>query len=199
MKLIIDETTTVDETGVPQTTVWERWDFTTEVARGAAMLDEMAPGWYRELQLTELALESGSRCVLGQLAMNRFYSDIAEHMYGGGDSPVLSDPADEAYSFDYADLCKWLAEVTGKRAWISHDDRNAPPCQHGFNVWQHHPAFPGEDQDYERHEELKRLAWENLTNEWERVIRDRLRNDSKSTERLLDAMSDILQKELATA
>lgn len=38
------------------------------VERGAALLDEKMPGWASKIDLEELQLESGRRCVLGQLS-----------------------------------------------------------------------------------------------------------------------------------
>lgn len=37
------------------------------VARGAAWLDKVMPGWIRKIKLTDLQLADGRRCVLGQL------------------------------------------------------------------------------------------------------------------------------------
>lgn len=37
------------------------------VARGAALLDRVAPGWYDSIDLDHLALDSSTSCVLGQM------------------------------------------------------------------------------------------------------------------------------------
>jgi len=52
------------------------------VQRGAAYLDEMDPGWHRRIDPDALELESGRRCVLGQLH--------GEFRLGLGRSHVLS-------------------------------------------------------------------------------------------------------------
>lgn len=41
--------------------------FEARVARGAAWLDEVQPGWERRIDLSKLELRSACRCVLGQL------------------------------------------------------------------------------------------------------------------------------------
>jgi len=38
-----------------------------EVRRGVEWLDEVRPGWDREIDLTDLALSSCARCIVGQL------------------------------------------------------------------------------------------------------------------------------------
>jgi hypothetical protein len=45
------------------------------VKRGAALLDQVRPGWWREIALDRLAMESCNDCILGQL-------------YGGFDNGV---------------------------------------------------------------------------------------------------------------
>lgn len=39
----------------------------SRVAKGAALLDEMEPGWYQKIDLDTLSLGSCSTCVIGQL------------------------------------------------------------------------------------------------------------------------------------
>lgn len=41
---------------------------TRSIRKGTALLDREYPGWYDAINLDELALESASSCVLGQLA-----------------------------------------------------------------------------------------------------------------------------------
>lgn len=40
---------------------------TTRVARGAAHLDQVRPGWFTRIDVGTLTLHSGCRCILGQL------------------------------------------------------------------------------------------------------------------------------------
>lgn len=41
-----------------------------EVNRGAALLDEILPGWVEKIDLEALELDSDCQCVLGQLALD---------------------------------------------------------------------------------------------------------------------------------
>lgn len=55
------------------------------VARGAALLDEKFPDWYKRIDLDALAMDNCCRCVLGQLF--GLYSEGAERIglwYNGG-------------------------------------------------------------------------------------------------------------------
>jgi hypothetical protein len=42
-------------------------DYAARVARGAALLDRVRPGWACEVAADRLAMESCDRCILGQL------------------------------------------------------------------------------------------------------------------------------------
>jgi hypothetical protein len=48
---------------------------TERVERGAALLDEKRPGWWREIDLGRLNLRSGCDCVIGQIGGTLTYSD----------------------------------------------------------------------------------------------------------------------------
>lgn len=48
------------------------------VARGAAWLDENEPGWERRVEVNELRMKDGCRCVLGYV----FREDAQEGAYG---------------------------------------------------------------------------------------------------------------------
>jgi hypothetical protein len=41
--------------------------FEDRVRRGAALLDEVQPGWWREIDTARLAMVTCDRCILGQL------------------------------------------------------------------------------------------------------------------------------------
>ena len=49
-----------------------RFDFTEEIDRGVELLDRKVPGWERGINTERLALVSGSRCVLGQVARSQW-------------------------------------------------------------------------------------------------------------------------------
>ena len=65
--------------------------FGQRVARGAALLDELVPGWVTEVDLAWLKLADCSECVLGQVFDNYTF---AVKLLG------LEDPA--SYGFDLA-------------------------------------------------------------------------------------------------
>lgn len=87
-----------------------------EVKRGAAWLDEVRPGWDKEIDLTKLELDSCADCVVGQLfgltprlRPARFYQEN----YG-------FDITDEVYGFDtnasYAKLTEeWRDLIASRR------------------------------------------------------------------------------------
>ncbi len=66
--------------------------FAARVARGAALLDEMVPGWDQRIDLDYLQMEDGRECVLGQT----FDSSLFALELMGIDDP-------EAYGFDLAE------------------------------------------------------------------------------------------------
>lgn len=66
-------------------------NYTDRVAKGAATLDEILPGWERKIDLEHLYLESACDCVLGQLAV-----DLLPHSPG--------DPYEEAVE----ELSPWV-------------------------------------------------------------------------------------------
>lgn len=45
-------------------------NYTDRVARGAAELDRILPGWYEKIDLEILDLDSPCKCVLGQLSVD---------------------------------------------------------------------------------------------------------------------------------
>src|SRR5690349_3384032 len=47
------------------------------VAAGAAFLDEVKPGWHKEIDVERLNLESSCRCVMGQLYGSYFGRPVA--------------------------------------------------------------------------------------------------------------------------
>lgn len=51
------------------------------VAKGAALLDKILPGWYNEINLNTLEMDDGSMCMMGQLFGAGIESDLAREMY----------------------------------------------------------------------------------------------------------------------
>jgi len=54
------------------------------VARGAALLDELAPGWHKQIDLNTLKLSSCTDCVCGQLAYATANDVIDREIYNEG-------------------------------------------------------------------------------------------------------------------
>lgn len=50
-------------------------DYRAEVARGIALLDEVAPGWRERVDVDRLRTESCTRCALGQV-FGHYYTGI---------------------------------------------------------------------------------------------------------------------------
>ena len=44
------------------------------VRKGAALLDRECPGWEKKIDMSNLQMSSGSRCILGQVFVNGFSS-----------------------------------------------------------------------------------------------------------------------------
>lgn len=91
----------------------------SSIRKGAALLDQAYPEWYKAIDLDELDLESTASCVLGQLATDLAlqgsspYAAMAERL---GFAP-FGDEAEE-YGFidatdsDYPGLTrKWAAAI----------------------------------------------------------------------------------------
>ncbi len=68
---------------------------TERVRRGAALLDEKRPGWWRDIDLGRLDIDSCSTCILGQIGGGK-YGAYTSAMSELG----LGDYEDVEYGFD---------------------------------------------------------------------------------------------------
>lgn len=87
--------------------------FETEVARGAAWLDENHPGWERHIDLSTLDMSNCQHCIVGQalwaFAAKESYEDTAGYFFSGMvDVLPITDP------------------------WTVHSDLRSP-SDHGFD------------------------------------------------------------------
>lgn len=76
------------------------------VGRGAALLDERSPGWFRRIDTDRLHIASSTQCVLAQLytgydlgkeALDIAWGESARHGFVCGDGPVC--------------VCDWLTDI----------------------------------------------------------------------------------------
>ena len=67
------------------------------VAKGAALLDEMEPGWYQKIDLVTLNLRNCFSCVIGQV-----YGEYTENTLRSLDLDFSSD-ADFGFNIIYSD------------------------------------------------------------------------------------------------
>jgi hypothetical protein len=85
-------------------------------ARGAALLDEIRPGWWRSVAFDQLAMDSCDQCVLGQVFGE--YSDglqaLDAHANQGSKVRVTID--EDYYGFDLTDVEK-LGDADENAAW----------------------------------------------------------------------------------
>ena len=51
------------------------------VAKGAALLDKLLPGWHRQIRLNDLEMADGSMCMMGQLFGRGVEGELAKEMY----------------------------------------------------------------------------------------------------------------------
>lgn len=196
MKLI-DRTETVVIKDVPTPVRITQWDFSEEIAQGSALLDRLVPGWYKDLDLERLDLESGSNCVLGQLAMTKFRDELlskAQNYDDDGGRCGCGCRDNDERTFDYADVTSLLAQVEGDTAWQAHSLGN--PATHGFFVSDEGRDKALEGYDYDERESLSRLSWEQLTHAWMDEIWVRRRADKRQAEA---AILDALASELSTS
>lgn len=98
----------------------------TRVARGAALLDQHVPGWWKKISLEQFAFVDSCNCILGQLFDAR-YDQGLKALFS---SYRLSDhefPLDVEHGFDAAeqpwesfDSNQWLTEInTLEETWVS--------------------------------------------------------------------------------
>lgn len=51
------------------------------VAKGAKLLDQLLPGWHKQVKLSKLDMENGSLCMMGQLFGRSVEGKLAREMY----------------------------------------------------------------------------------------------------------------------
>lgn len=78
---------------------------TPEVERGAALLDEVRPGWFREIDVKKLDLSQATNCVLGQLYGNW---KLAGAHFGWDVWSSSGDKGYDQHSLDYGFGCTYL-------------------------------------------------------------------------------------------
>lgn len=113
---------------------------TEAVARGAALLDEKVPGWWRVIDLDALDMGNCTQCMLGQLFGHDIEKALGSTTFGlpliPGYIPldmtgfgrgcetlgIRTSSANEigcndSYRFSYADLkCEWTRVIAERRA-----------------------------------------------------------------------------------
>ncbi len=87
------------------------------VQSGAQLLDERRPGWYREIDIAQLDIALGSKCILGQVYGSYFEGVKAIGLACGQTAPygfavTFSGPAPD----NYANLtAAWREEIALRR------------------------------------------------------------------------------------
>lgn len=131
------------------------FDFGPEIDRGTALLNAEVPGWFNDIDLVELDLESGTTCVLGQLAMSQFSQRLDEYK-----KRTRRYPGQGYYAV--AEML-WGADAEFTEA-----------CAYGFNVdYELGRAMFG----YTMWNKISKQAWEQLTMAWQERI-EKLRADA---------------------
>ncbi len=118
------------------------------VARGTRWLDKNKPGWWRRVKVRELDMGDECRCVLGQA----FERGAREAIESSGYTYVLwelSPPSVASGGDDTAAVYDWATRL-------------------GFDRLR-------ANDDYYTDEEHVRRDWDDLADEWRRVIRERRR------------------------
>ena len=91
------------------------------VERGAALLDERIPGWWKHIDLSRLDVASGCDCVAGQLPGG--YVKVADDLFGPGvtyDSEADHGFEAEGFGTDTAEFAEltvaWRDLIEARRA-----------------------------------------------------------------------------------
>ncbi len=89
---------------------------TERVERGAALLDEKRPGWWRDTDLATLDIRSPCGCILGQLGTQLGDEGRLSRFATGLDAVCLDGPEARDYGFD------WGVEISDD-AWEAEAER----------------------------------------------------------------------------
>lgn len=82
------------------------------VTRGAQLLDEIRPGWYEEINLDKLNMESTCNCIVGQLVGTFCNWTVLGSYY-----EEIKDPSE--YGWDWSDRVESLLNLRASRGWSS--------------------------------------------------------------------------------
>lgn len=135
------------------------YDFSKEVARGAAALDELRPGWHRRVKKKTLDLENGNMCVLGQLATDQMFADAVGLNLDDYDFDLDERP-------QYGDAIDAMAQDGPVAQLIAADPRS-----YGFYL------SPWGFRDLEGYDQVAATPWDALTWAWIAEIKDRRKAD----------------------
>lgn len=163
-------------------------DFTKEVNKGAAFLDEKDPGWWRIIDTSVLDLDDETNCVLGQ---------TWNHYARKNDLPVTDQNGFE----------KFKAKV-----WPGSHNPDAP-AEHGFSVsnpvidWINKTAKDYEISGIPRGEKyggsladpwtLLSATWEQLTKTWLVLIKARQNAETPEYAEMVEKFSTMTPEEIA--
>lgn len=167
---------------IVETDTGVQFDCSKEVTAGAALLDELTPGWEHRIDRQVLDLGNGSRCVLGQLAIKDTILDelIAavdgEHEYDGANEALkdlgrkgeLADVEQQFGAYKATRYGFFIKE--GKvREWFAkkHPELSTPSAIHGLSAEAFARRSIEIQQAYAR-------CWDDLTQDWSDLIEKRL-------------------------
>lgn len=184
------------------------YDFREEVQRGAALLDEVAPGWDKAINLEQLDLSSGSSCMLGQVFNTRvLIPAIAQELAIDLDGDDATDQRDDGYEWLQGVLSKYVNKRRGEKKKLASE---LVMAQHGFfwpdDIAAQKQLWPSEIVKIKSEGTLGSYkavkgqlsyweAYQHLTDDWSQLILSR-----RSTEELKefsDAIFDRLDAEVA--
>lgn len=124
-------------------------DFRKAVRRGAKLMDEKMPGWWKHIDTSSLDLRSESLCVLGQTW--QFYEENKGHV-----------PRSNYRSF--------MAKLTGGDARSEQRDQAA---HYGFDISHQAGVLLNYQVRWRHTGSAWDAAWEHLTNTWLTEVRKR--------------------------